>query len=71
MNEQPTKKLKLSDGKIQRIKEKLVDLFIKTNQPSSLVEHSAFRNFCQELNSDYQPPTRSTFNNTFLPEKVN
>ena len=67
---QPTKKQKLSAGKIESINEKLVDLMIISNQPSSLVESKVFKKFCHELNPYYQPPTRSTFNNNFLPERV-
>ena len=58
------KKAKFSEKKkATRHKEKLINFMVLTNQPASLVENKVFRDFCKELNSSFQPPCRTTFNN--------
>ncbi|RNA14996.1 zinc finger BED domain-containing 4 [Brachionus plicatilis] len=62
-NDERIKKAKFSENKAMRLKEKLINFLVLTNQPASLVENKVFRDFCKELNSSYQPPCRNTFNN--------
>ncbi|CAF1116182.1 unnamed protein product [Brachionus calyciflorus] len=54
---------------MEKTKEKLVTFMVVTNQPNSLVEHNSFREFYQELNSNYNPPCRATYRNSFLLER--
>ncbi|CAF1076091.1 unnamed protein product [Brachionus calyciflorus] len=68
-NTQPTKKTKLSQNKVNKINQRVINFMISTNQPARLVENQSFRELLKELNSSYQVPCRNTFNNNFLPQK--